>query len=215
MGKTLKLKRVIIFGGNLDQINPEICFEINENDFVVCADAGYKFAIKNNIIPDLIVGDFDSSEYPQNINTEIVKLPTHKDDTDLHYAVNLALERGFNDFLLTGVTGGRLDQTFATVATLNYLSEMNVNCKVSDLDSDMMIVSSNMVFKKPKLESYFSVFSITEKARGVTIKGAEYILNNAELTNIFPIGVSNEFKIDNIEVFVKEGKLLVIIVKKH
>ena len=29
MGKALKVKRAIIFGGNLSEINPEICAKIN------------------------------------------------------------------------------------------------------------------------------------------------------------------------------------------
>ena len=49
MGKTLGSKRVIIFGGNLNEINPDICCEITNRDFVICADAGYKFALDNNM----------------------------------------------------------------------------------------------------------------------------------------------------------------------
>ena len=46
MGKALKAKRAIIFGGNLSEINNEICNEISSEDFVICADAGYKFAFE-------------------------------------------------------------------------------------------------------------------------------------------------------------------------
>ena len=214
MGKTLISNRVVIFGGNLSEINPEICNEINSTDFIICADAGYKFAESNNIHPDLIVGDFDSAPIPENQDCEIIKLPTHKNDTDLHFAINLALKRGCNRFILTGFTGGRLDHTLATITSLNFLADKAENCYVWDLKSKIFIVNSSISIVKPDFDCYFSVFPITENADGVCIKGAEYPLDNATLVNTFPLGVSNEFKDNNVEISLKSGKLLVAIIKK-
>lgn len=214
MGKTLNLRRVIIFGGNLSEINPEVCNEISDTDFVICADAGYKFALENNIQPNLIVGDFDSAPCPENATCEIVKLPTRKNDTDLHFAINLAFEKGYNSFILTGVTGGRLDHTLATLSTLNYLSDKVDNCFVWDLNSKIYVVKSALVLDKPKINSYFSVFTVSESSKGVCISGAEYPLENATLFNSFPLGVSNEFKDEKVKITLKSGKLFVIVVKK-
>lgn len=214
MGKTLNLKRVIIFGGNIAEINPEICNEIKITDFIICADAGYKFALENNIKPNLIVGDFDSAPCPENISCEIIKLPTHKNDTDLHFAINLALKKGYNSFILTGVTGGRLDHTVATIASLNFLSDKADDCSVWDLNSKIFIVNSVLSIEKPDFDCFFSVFPISETADGVCIKGAVYPLENARLVNTFPLGVSNEFNDNKVEISLTSGKLLVIIVKK-
>lgn len=212
MGKTLK--RVIIFGGNISEINPEICTEIKDTDVVICADAGYKFALNNNIKPDLIVGDFDSAPCPDIFSCEIIKLPTHKNQTDLQFAVDLALERRYTDFILSGVTGGRLDHTIATISTLMYLSEKANSCSIWDLNSKLFIVDNSITIQKPEYECYFSVFSLTDISTGVFIKGAEYPLQNAMLVNYFPLGVSNEFKEENIEIGLETGKLLLMIVKK-
>ena len=214
MGKALISNRAVIFGGNLSEINPEIRNEIKSTDFIICADAGYKFAISNNIHPDLIVGDFDSAPFPQNTDCEVIKLPAKKNDTDLHFAINLALEKGCNSFILTGVTGGRLDHTLATIASLNFLSDKAENCCVWDLNSKIFIVDTAISIRKPEFDCYFSVFPITESAEGVCIKGAEYSLDNAGLVNTFPLGVSNEFKDNKVEISVKSGKLLVAIIKK-
>ena len=52
------MKRCIIFGaGVYDSTLPDIL----DGDFVVAADAGYEKCRKFNIIPDIIIGDFDSS----------------------------------------------------------------------------------------------------------------------------------------------------------
>lgn len=213
MGKALSLKRAIIFGGNLSEINSEICPEIKETDYIICADAGYKYAFENNIKVDLIVGDFDSSVYPENADCEIIKLPTHKNDTDLQFAIETALKKGYNSFILSGVTGGRLDHTLATISTLYNLSEKAEECFVWDLNSKIYIVKSRLLLAKPNYDCYFSVFPITKKAKGVCITGAEYPLNNATLYNNYPLGVSNEFKEDKVEISLKSGRLLVMIVK--
>lgn len=215
MGKTLKTKRVIIFGGNTSEINPEICSEITDSDFVICADAGYKFALDNNIKPGLIVGDFDSAPYPENLSCEIIKLPTHKNQTDLQFAVELALERGYNDFIISGVTGGRLDHTMATISTMIYLTEKFAKAAVWDLNSKLYIVNDSLKINKPQYKCYFSVFSISDSSTGVFIKGAEYPLQNTTLFNSFPLGVSNEFKEETVEIGLKTGKLLVMIIKKN
>jgi len=214
MGKTLKLKRVIIFGGNIAEIDSKICEEICDTDFIICADAGYKFVLANNIHPDLVVGDFDSAPYPEMDNCEIIKLPTHKNDTDLHFAVNLALERGFKNFVLTGVTGGRLDHTVASISTLDSLSDKAESCFIRDLSTTLFIVNSSILINKPEFDCYFSVFSLAETSEGVCIEGAEYPLCNATLDSNFPLGVSNEFKGDAARISLKKGKLLVTIVKK-
>jgi thiamine pyrophosphokinase len=214
MGKTLDFKRVIIFGGNILEINPKITAEIQDTDFIICADAGYKFALDNHLIPNLIVGDFDSAPFPKGVLCEIIKLPTHKNQTDLQFAVEWALDKGYEDFIISGVTGGRLDHTMATISTLSYLSERTKKMLVWDLKSKIYIVNEFLTLKKPNYDCYISVFSLTEKSTGVFIKGAEYPLENSTLTNSFPLGVSNEFKDSVVEIGLNEGKLLVIIAKK-
>ena len=54
--------------------------------------------------------------------------------------------------------------------------------------------------------------SLSEVSKGVTLKGLMYTLQNGELKNDFPLGVSNEFIIDEEAcVSVEEGTLLIIL----
>ena len=214
MGEALNFKRAIIFGGNLKEINPEIITSIQPDDYVVCADKGYEFVIKNQITPNLIVGDFDSSKYPDFLNCEKIKLPKEKDDTDLHYAVKTCMERKIKNYILTGVTGGRVDQTFASINTLNFMSKNGANAKISDNNSEIFITSDFLSLNKPDYSCYFSVFPLEDKAEGVSLSGGIYELDNAVLSNSFPIGVSNEFKNSTVNISVKNGTLLVMIIKK-
>ena len=59
---------------------------------------------------------------------------------------------------------------------------------------------------------YLSVFSLSEVSRGVTLKGLMYTLEKGELRNDFPLGVSNEFIIDEeAEITVEDGTLLITV----
>ena len=56
-----------------------------------------------------------------------------------------------------------------------------------------------------------SIFSMDRKSEGITLKGLRYPLTDAELTNTYPLGVSNEFISDRAEITVKRGMLLIIL----
>ena len=58
--------------------------------------------------------------------------------------------------------------------------------------------------------SSLSVFSLTDASYGVYEKGTKYTLDNAVLTNSFPLGVSNEWAENTAEIGVKDGILLVV-----
>ena len=62
-------------------------------DLVIAADAGYLNCKKGGIVPDLLLGDFDSMEVPDGAE-HLVRLPVEKDDTDTLAAIRVALERG-------------------------------------------------------------------------------------------------------------------------
>ena len=81
------------------------------------------------ITPNLIVGDFDSYENP-HLDIETIVLPCEKDDTDAAFAVKEALKRGFQDFLLVGMIGGRLDHVLGNVPLM--LDTQGTNVKVLD-----------------------------------------------------------------------------------
>jgi thiamine pyrophosphokinase len=54
-----------------------------------------------------------------------------------------------------------------------------------------------------------------EPARGVTLRGLYYPLEDGELTCGFPLGVSNHFTGENAEIRVRKGSLLVLWDRKN
>ena len=195
-----KKMRCVIISGSPDTNVEEIKSLCTSDDFIVCADSGYSFAKKAGLTPNLIIGDFDSlkEELPQN--TEVVKLNTHKDDTDTEHCVMECIRRGYKDFLLLGSIGGRTDHTFANIATLAFLSEYNYNGIARNNGEEIRILKEGSYEMNNKKGLIFSVFPYGCESVNVTYKGAEYMLNNKTLTYNVSRGISNVFVDDEAEI---------------
>ena len=206
------MKRCVILGGaqiiNYDKIKEHL----NKDDFNIFCDSGLRHEEELKLKPDLIVGDFDSYKNPDT-DIETIVLPCEKDDTDTVYAVKEALKRGFDEFLLIGVVGARLDHTLGNVSILLMLDSAGKKAKIVDDYSEMEIVSDKPVFIDDSF-LYFSLLNISGLARGIDIENAKYPLKNAEITCEYQYGISNEVLPGKLaKVSLKEGRLLLIKVK--
>lgn len=182
---------------------------LREDDFYICCDSGLKHREKLGIIPNLIVGDFDSYKNP-HMDVETIILPCEKDDTDTVFAVKEALSRGFQDFLLVGVIGGRLDHTLGNVSLLLMLDAQGKTAMALDDFSEMQIVSDQPV-QIEDCYAYFSLLNISGTAQGITIKNAKYPLDKAEISCEYQYCISNEVLPGKTAlVTVNRGRLLLI-----
>ena len=203
------IERCVIVGGadinNYDFIREKLCVD----DFMIFCDSGLKHMENLQVQPSLIVGDFDSHENP-HLDVETIVLPCEKDDTDTVYAVKEALKRGYDNFLLIGVVGARLDHTLGNVSILLYLDSLGKKGCIIDDYSEMEIVSSEPVSLCDDY-SFFSLLNISGCAKGITITGAKYPLIDGEITCEYQYGVSNEVLPGQAaRLSVNEGRLLLI-----
>ena len=187
----------------------KISINKNIDDLVIAADAGVKYCKRDNINPDIIVGDFDSLGYtPKEDN--VISLPVAKDDTDTSFAVKYAMDKGYKKFVIFGATGGeRADHTFANIALLSFISKSG--CE-GYLDCDGYTVTSitNSEISFPDyMKGDISVFSFDNVSYGVTEKGLLYRLSDADIENCNIKGVSNSFIGQKSSVSVKDGTLLI------
>ncbi|MDE6789636.1 MAG: thiamine diphosphokinase [Ruminococcus sp.] len=203
------MKCVIFAGGEIKDFGFIDTSELSQN-FVICADSGYKYAKKLGIVPDIIMGDFDSytGRLPENI--EIYRSIPEKDDTDTMLAVKTAISRGFTEIVLYGALGKRFDHAFANIQSLVYAHENG--CAISILDSDNEITVQGAGEKDYlKREGwYFSIFALTDTAVIGRYSGVKYPLENYLLKSSFPIGVSNEITADKAVLQLDSGLILVV-----
>ena len=181
-----------------------------EGDLVIAADAGYRTCRTFGIVPDLLVGDFDSMDAPDDFE-HILRVPVEKDDTDTFLAAKIALEKGcVNIHLYGGAGGARLDHTLANLQMLHWLSVRG--CRGFFYDRNFVytaVTNGSFTVKKEKEWALLSVFCMGADAKGITITGAQYPLENAVLTAEFPLGVSNHILADEATVTVENGTLLI------
>ncbi len=184
-------------------------FTRKEDDFVIAADGGLIYLQEKHITPDLIIGDFDSmTETP--VLTDFIKLSVNKDDTDTLAAVRQGIKLGYNTFKIYCGTGGRIDHTMANIQTLAFLSDRNKRGYLIDKNCIITAITNDKITFEKSESGYISVFSLTDKSDGVCISGLKFKLENATLTNTFPIGVSNEFIGKESCISVKSGTLIVV-----
>ena len=207
------MKRCVIIGAV--EFDFPVSYLIKETDYVICADKGWQNALKQGVKPDMIVGDFDSSPYPENADASVTVLPVVKDDTDTFYIARYIVENGYTDVLMLGLIGGkRIEHTIANIQTLLYLAENRINATAMDKYSQLLVIKDGTVNLPDMPGKFFSLFSMGDRADGVSIKGAKYPLYNYTLTNSYPIGISNEFIGEDVEISVKDGSVLLVITQK-
>lgn len=209
-------KCIVIGAGDLTLGN----IAVGEEDFVIAVDGGLGYCGVLEVEPDLLIGDFDSvSEeeekavrlLEQEIPDRVIRLAREKDDTDMLAALKEGLARGYRQFHIYAGTGGRFDHTLANIQCLLYLKKRDAVGYLIDGMGMMLVICREAVHFRKNLEGTLSLFSLGEKANGVTISGMKYELENAVLTNDFPIGISNEFIGEEAMISVEEGELVCMI----
>ncbi len=201
----------IISAGDCEKIE----FTKKNGDIVIAADGGYKYCLRDDILPDVIIGDFDSLGYvPETIKT--VTLPVAKDDTDTAFCVKYAMQKGYSDFVIFGGVGGkRADHTFANIALLAYISKNGGTAFLDCGSYSIAAITNSKINFDRNLNGDVSVFSFDTVSKGVTEKGLLYSLENAEIKNSVAVGVSNAFTGQNSSVSVNDGTLIIYFCGKN
>ena len=181
---------------------------LREGDFVIAADGGVKHVESLGIRPDIILGDFDSLGYAPE-GAEVY--PVEKDDTDAMLAARRGLEKGCREFLFYGsLDGPRLDHTVANLQMLRFLADSGATGKLVGLRQQVTLLRKGKLTLPPRETGDISLFAFGGEAKGVTIKGLKYELEDGTLTPSFPLGVSNSFVGKSAEIAVDDGDILIV-----
>ena len=182
-----------------------------DGDWVLCADAGWQLARRAGVTPDLVIGDFDSSDQPHDCPVE--RFPVDKDDTDTLLCLKRGLAMGFDDFLFVGGFGGRIDHVLGNLQSMRYAADRAAAIEMRDGESWATVVENGAAHVPADLLGpgpvKLSVFALDRECRGVSIRGTKWQVEDAAWSNGFPLGVSNEVTAPRAEISVAEGALLV------
>lgn len=199
---------IIISGGDYSPIT-----DIKSEDFVIACDKGYEYAQKDGIKPNLIIGDFDSYNGDLNTDIPIDRYKSEKDDTDTMIAVKYAVENGYNEIVLFCALGGRFDHTIGNLQAAAYATLRGLKVIIPSEDNIIYTITDTTLSLNRRNGYSLSLFSLTDTCEGVSAHGVKYPLDNAVVTNGFPIGVSNEWADEKAIISVKSGVLMIVLSK--
>ena len=202
-------RRCVIIGGG-DCSTEILKKNILIDDFIICADGGFDIANECGIIPDLLIGDFDSIKaIPENMT--MITLPVEKDVTDTVAAFNEGVKLGFKSFVLLCGTGGRFEHTFANISLMANASKSGFAFEIIDDKHVFRSITNSSIKIEQKPSKQVSVFAYGDRAVGVTLKGFHYSLFDYKLDPFNgALGTSNDIVEDYGEISVQNGTLIII-----
>ena len=180
-------------------------------------DRGAYYLIEHGIVPDVIVGDFDSvseEEYASisAVVPHVELFQVEKDDTDTDLALMRALDFKPSEVLLTGVTGGRLDHHEAALRSL-YRMQINyphIQFKIMDEHNELQFLLPGRHELTKTSHSYLSFFAYGESVYDVTLRGVKYETTCEKIDLTTSRFTSNEILADNAYIMFSRGICLVI-----
>ncbi len=218
---------VVVIGGG--PLGPEVATLAPPGALVIAADSGVDHARAGGLDPDVVVGDFDSisdagAAWVAAHEVTVERHPPNKDATDTELAVAHAATLTNGELLVVG--GGpsptmpepRLDHLLATIGCLGSSLTEGFSRVTARLGSTTVLVAtpSRPLTIDLAAGTVFSVLALHGACHGVSIEGAEWPLNDADLTAGSGHGVSNIARqLVSISVAIKAIGLFTIPVVLH
>lgn len=203
---------LVLAGGEI-RPTPRLTRLVRQATIVIAVDGGLRHADTLDVVPSLLVGDFDSvsdgalERWPQ---VPIERSSTDKDELDLELGIEAALARDADEVRVVGAFGGRLDQTLAAAAIAARYAERGVCISLVDGRHDAHPLAADMAFTESLPSgTTFSLIAVTDRAQ-VDVAGAAYALDATWLPRGVGRGVSNTV-VDDLRVHVRVGTVLLIV----
>ncbi len=202
-------------GGGAEPSKEILEEELSNAQYLICADGGGNCLYKHNIIPDYLLGDFDSID-KDILDFFIAKhcivetYPKEKNYTDSEICFNKAIELSVTEITMLGFTGSRLDHMLGNLGLLNKCLTRGIKGVIRDNNNKIFITNQNSIIKR-EVNKFFSLQAYSDIVENLTIIGAKYPLNNYKLFKGDTRTISNEFNNQDIQIKFDTGTLLIII----
>lgn len=213
---------LILTGGDISENQLLDFMSMHKDISIICVDGALELADRLGLIPDYLVGDFDtiSSEIIQKyrnqvkrgeINTKIYTFCPEKDETDTQIAISLAVEKEAASVSIFGAVGSRMDHTIANIQLLKQLLIHEIDAYIINEHNRIYLKDKSFdVEKKKVFGTYFSLIPFDGTVKDVTLTGFKYNTDSVDFQIGSSLGVSNELLKDKGNVRFTKGTFLVI-----
>jgi len=199
------MRAILICNGNIN--SKYLYAHIKKDDFVIAVDGGANKLTKTIFTPDLIIGDMDSINNEAKKKFRKVKkkeFPIEKNELDLELAIDYCIEKKFEEIIILGAVGSRLDMNLMNVFVLKKIPE-KIKSKIIHLNQETFLLRKEEILEGMKGEK----ISFTAlKDTVISLKGFKYDVNKFKLKFGVGIGISNEFKSKKGKISFKNGLIL-------
>ena len=210
------MRAVIFANGIMD--NWPLDFKLSaEDDLIIAADGGYNHCKRWNLSPHVIIGDMDSVTKSdlrvlEETQTQVIRFPAQKDETDLQLALHAAVDRHVSDVVILGALGSRWDMTLSNVLILTIPLLHNVNARILDGSNEFVCLQGpGKISLNAEVGHRLSLIPIGGSVSGVTLDGTTYLLDKATLPMGTSQGISNLFQKKQVDLEIEIGQLLIVI----
>ncbi|GAB4581154.1 MAG: thiamine diphosphokinase [Anaerolineales bacterium] len=191
------------------------------HNLMIAADGGARHAWQNGMgkIPNVIIGDLDSLTPDEMVGYDragasLYRFPTDKNQTDLELALDFAVKSGATEITLYGLFGGRWDMTFANLLLLASPKYAGIRLHIIEGDTDLYLLRGGETLTlHGKPGQIVSTIPLNGDAVGLTYTGLTWPLDHATLPFGTPRGVSNTFAAEEAEISLREGVVVIIVIR--
>ena len=208
------MKALIIAYGSMKS-SQRLIAEAATSDVIICADGGLEHAERCGIIPDFMIGDFDSVSREtldkfKAAGVKGISYPSEKDYTDTEICVEKALDLGADEICIAAGIGSRLDHSLGNVGLLHIMLLRHIKGKIISDGSEVYICNREGLTLKGEAGDIVSVIPYGGDVSGITLKGLKYPLEDAMIPLGRPIGVSNVMVQTECSISIGMGEIIVI-----
>jgi len=203
-------KCIILANGKPPQKSVITFFQKNGFDSLLCADGGADSAIRLGLNPDYIIGDLDSISKEAikkfKKTSEIIQYK-RQNDTDVEKCLKFAIKNKYDEALLIGVTGNRLDHTICNLGiVLKFFTKINLSLLAEN--SYLKPYTGEVMLKTQKGE-IISLYGFDKKTKIIS-EGLKYPLKNISLPFGEKESTSNVSTSNSIQLKIRNGIIFII-----
>ena len=215
---------LIIVGGGSRPEETQLREACRISQVVLAADSGAQWLMECGIVPDVLLGDFDSispsllAVLQENGHTRWVRHRLDKDQTDMELCVEEAIRLGAARVSLYAAIGSRIDHSLANLFLLYPFLQAGVEAWIVDARNRVTLVghtakkAGSCRIRLERLEGYkVSLIALGNAVSEVTTSGLQYDMRGRDLPFGSTLGVSNEFAAETAEIEFRDGLLMVLL----
>jgi thiamine pyrophosphokinase len=206
--------RSVIFANGKIQNYKDLKPLINHGDFIIAADGGVGHITTLSMLPNIIIGDLDSTSEKdlcaiEEHNIPKLKFSQDKDQSDLELAIQHAIKIGCEEIIIFGALGNRWDHSIGNLLLPIQAEFKNTNIQLWENNEFFYFIKDSFSLEIP-INTNVSLFPLLN-CENITTTGLKFPLINEPLEMGSPRGLSNISVRKIIQITIDGGLLLCIV----